>query len=182
MDWDIQPHISVSIHAPTRGATRTMYVVAGPQRVSIHAPTRGATNQTGSDNLHLPFQFTHPRGVRHNCIQSRCYSAHRFNSRTHAGCDSNFMSKAAQCLCFNSRTHAGCDPTQHQVQTLASCFNSRTHAGCDKVIQHIYESSPAVSIHAPTRGATQLGVIPCAVIVCFNSRTHAGCDGPYWDF
>ncbi len=32
--------------------------------VSIHAPTRGATTAPGSFLLKPPFQFTHPRGVR----------------------------------------------------------------------------------------------------------------------
>ena len=54
-------------------------------------------------------------------------------------------------------------------------FNSRTHAGCDS---GQITSSPcfAVSIHAPTRGATHSSVALIPFLVSFNSRTHAGCD------
>src|SRR5665647_2031554 len=55
--------LRVSIHAPTRGATR--YCVNGYPRltVSIHAPTRGATNIYSSSFIPPVFQSTHPRGV-----------------------------------------------------------------------------------------------------------------------
>ena len=38
-----EPVLSVSIHAPTRGATAPMSAPVTPPYVSIHAPTRGAT-------------------------------------------------------------------------------------------------------------------------------------------
>ena len=56
----------VSIHAPTRGATRLCYPIGYGNYVSIHAPTRGATGL-----------LCH--------IDSRLKS---FNPRTHTGCDS----------------------------------------------------------------------------------------------
>ena len=77
--------ICVSIHAPTRGATKMVCRVDyrgcfNPRThegcdlshslyksrliVSIHAPTRGATNNEGQDLLPNQFQSTHPRGVR----------------------------------------------------------------------------------------------------------------------
>ena len=59
-------HEDVSIHAPTRGATRE---VAGQDTkilVSIHAPTRGATKTTGFYAVdRKKFQSTRPRGARH---------------------------------------------------------------------------------------------------------------------
>ena len=57
--------ILVSIHAPTRGATRFSHGRRYFKNVSIHAPTRGATS-SGRSRSH--------RGV--------C-----FNPRTHTGCD-----------------------------------------------------------------------------------------------
>ena len=35
---------------------------------------------------------------------------------------------------------------------------------------------PSVSIHAPTRGATQNSAILWSLRGCFNPRTHTGCD------
>ena len=35
----------ISIHAPTRGATREYYCKIFADNISIHAPTRGATNE-----------------------------------------------------------------------------------------------------------------------------------------
>ena len=37
--------VNISIHAPTRGATKQMFSPALPEGISIHAPTRGATGQ-----------------------------------------------------------------------------------------------------------------------------------------
>ena len=34
----------ISIHAPTRGATKAIYQIYQFNTISIHAPTRGATN------------------------------------------------------------------------------------------------------------------------------------------
>ena len=80
--------IAVSIHAPTRGATRgrisgihvhytfqsthphgvrreAAVVLQLPFLVSIHAPTRGATPCPQKDDAAEMFQSTHPHGVRH---------------------------------------------------------------------------------------------------------------------
>ena len=54
----------VSIHAPTRGATRFFPPLINTSLVSIHAPTRGATNVSITEDKIQTFQSTHPRGVR----------------------------------------------------------------------------------------------------------------------
>ena len=48
----------VSIHAPTRGATNLSYTAPGYDFVSIHAPTRGATNYAFR-NFHIPTVSIH---------------------------------------------------------------------------------------------------------------------------
>ena len=167
---------SVSIHAPTRGATGgSCAAYSSPpgfnprthtgcdywpaiQRfysfmVSIHAPTRGATmrnlsrRNTFSVSIHAP-----TRGA--TCLTSSTPP---------------FMSS------FNPRTHTGCDQTWDTV-----------------LVRHY------VSIHAPTRGATKCqlrltphsefqsthphGVRPVLkktvlfLLNRFNPRTHTGCD------
>ena len=62
---------------------------------------------------------------------------------------------------------------------LYKCFNPRTHTGCDRrgKVQAVLQR--AVSIHAPTWGAT-IRVIPDTTkIHSFNPRTHTGCDNAY---
>ena len=54
---------------------------------------------------------------------------------------------------FNPRTHEGCDALHQQDATSLSSFNPRTHEGCDP-IKTTRCVGFKVSIHAPTRGAT----------------------------
>ena len=56
----------VSIHAPTRGATKPIRLPVNLIIVSIHAPTRGATCVSRLLDLTKMFQSTHPHGVRRN--------------------------------------------------------------------------------------------------------------------
>ena len=119
----------VSIHAPTRGATRLGVVVGhrvqfqstrprGARQnaggdpwnvlVSIHAPTRGATPPTLATGLPTVFQSTRPRGAR---------------------------------------------PMASSTSATSACFNPRAHAGRD--FNPVFaDFLKLVSIHAPTRGAT----------------------------
>ena len=50
----------ISIHAPTRGATGKLLCHVPPPPISIHAPTRGATEQTRASAERLRFQSTRP--------------------------------------------------------------------------------------------------------------------------
>ena len=56
--------ITVSIHAPARGATGAVSWCARLWSVSIHAPARGATHQILSSSSNKLFQSTPPRGGR----------------------------------------------------------------------------------------------------------------------
>ncbi len=79
------------------------------------------------------FQFTHPRGVRHPLRP--CTSPAR--------------------SCFNSRTHAGCD-SRHVVESYNLCKFQFTHPrGVRPIYKKVSLLKNSVSIHAPTRGATQ---------------------------
>ena len=99
--------------------------------VSIHAPTRGATRS--AKNLKTSttsFQSTHPHGVRLQLAW-----------------------EVAVIECFNPRTHTGCDRSLIFLYLVRSSFNPRTHTGCDTP-NNVSAPAYAVSIHAPTRGAT----------------------------
>ena len=63
-------YLTISIHAPTRGATLLQigsYIIIS---ISIHAPTRGATKISNNNIIYRIFQSTLPREERHNhsCI------------------------------------------------------------------------------------------------------------------
>ena len=148
----------VSIHAPTRGATRLAAMIkrmgqsfnprthagcdrharesARLQHVSIHAPTRGATPDKDGKLTIKKFQSTHPRGVRQKRRQ-RTGTQGCFNPRTHAGCDALGSGRLWTLHSFNPRTHAGCDIIFLRLRDMTTgCFNPRTHAGCDKLIRN----------------------------------------------
>ena len=55
---------SISIHAPTRGATMCFVSALFPLQISIHAPTRGATHSQLHFLLAFVFQSTLPREER----------------------------------------------------------------------------------------------------------------------
>ena len=105
---------TVSIHAPTWGATSDFRLSFSPFSVSIHAPTWGATDWYLLIYGGIRFQSTHPHGVRP--LDTTAILPH---------------------LVFQS-THP------HGVRHAAPCC----------VLQFL-----AVSIHAPTWGATAYSVI-----------------------
>ena len=77
--------------------------------------------------------------------------------------------------CFNPRTHTGCDGVAFVALTLTTGFNPRTHTGCDAFVQ-VHLQQFRVSIHAPTRGATDKSSSIKRSSTSFNPRTHTGCD------
>ncbi len=164
--------ITVSIHAPTRGATggqeqaiderwfqstrpcgaRRFIFIACPQpQVSIHAPTRGAT----------PY-------IRYDiAIVS-------FNPRAHAGRDSFTPRAAISPVLFQSTRPRGARRRRPKCPPIYVCFNPRAHAGRDPNLSHTCSFS-CVSIHAPTRGATSAPNLR-GLNERFNPRAHAGRD------
>ena len=54
----------ISIHTPTRGATRKSYTKVLSFKISIHTPTRGATTFFADIVTVFLFQSTLPRGER----------------------------------------------------------------------------------------------------------------------
>ena len=188
---------TVSIHAPTRGATRSIGAKGRIQRVSIHAPTRGATLLSGGlftqaiVSIHAPTRgaTTSPKNNGPPCD---C-----FNPRTHTGCDTSPKDNGPPCDCFNPRTHTGCDAQMEFYIELTKVSIHAPTRGATTTVP-IYQGNNIVSIHAPTRGATFYHSIrvqllyrfqsthphgvrqPCRILIgvikCFNPRTHTGCD------
>ena len=165
---------SVSIHAPTRGATDIPIIYILFSCVSIHAPTRGATTifayrtyyscfnprtHTGCDPVvvrnactQIKFQSTHPHGVRREYAAFwQCNEC--FNPRTHTGCDPGPYSLSERNRQFQSTHPHGVRRLLCNNRVCNQCFNPRTHTGCDHSL--------------------------CKMVLhhlCFNPRTHTGCD------
>ena len=137
-----------------RGVRRREEANARHLGISIHAPTWGATDLTATMSCNV----------------------WNFNPRTHVGCDREnrplderiaisihaptwgatlSMRGLPDALSdFNPRTHVGCDFFIFSFFMRPTNFNPRTHVGCDvhrvRVLRVVY----AISIHAPTWGAT----------------------------
>ena len=127
----------------------------GEYWVSIHAPTRGATI--------TKVLSSEPRWG--------------FNPRTHTGCDPAVSHQQQQSVgCFNPRTHTGCDMSIAFYRGTRLLFQSTHPHGVRRCKLCCSERFVDVSIHAPTRGATNLERALCATARCFNPRTHTGCD------
>ena len=164
------------------------------QTVSIHAPTGGATRHRGGGDAgegfnsrahggrdsffcgfccNRGFQFTRPRGGA-TLPRARTRAEHSFNSRAHGGRDRtrrrgggvrrvsiHAPTGGATPARDSSMTHAAFQFTRprgaRQVLRVATLhlgrFNSRAHGGRD--IRHPHRDRVVVvSIHAPTGGAT----------------------------
>ena len=55
-------------------------------------------------------------------------------------------------------------------------FNPRTREGCDTTGAAFSAFAASISIHAPVKGATTIGIIHIYAIADFNPRTREGCD------
>ena len=123
----------VSIHAPVRGATsarsnsdrsvarfnprtragcdRLMGPGCAWEMTCFNPRTRAGcdASSTRERSRAMPFQSTHPCGVR-LLPRRRPHSRNRrFNPRTRAGCDGSRSNPSSIPRCFNPRTRAGCD-------------------------------------------------------------------------
>ena len=197
---------TVSIHAPTQGATSAQaaewvglgrfnprtHAGCDPRRapvrsaghaVSIHAPTQGATPTVDLAHGHIPVSIHAPTqgatiGPSRIGAMVGFQSTHPRRVRLCAHAIPTLMSG------FNPRTHAGCDACAAAAAAPTPRFNPRTHAGCDQT-DCVVRATPSMfqSTH-PRRVRPQRCIIPAdAVFPCFNPRTHAGCDdtaAPRW--
>ena len=188
----------VSIHAPTRGATRPVLHMYQCRLVSIHAPTRGATSIIGIVfNSDVQFQSTHLQEVRRfqlwNIVglpkfQSTHLQEVRLRplkcSALRGEFQSTHLQEVRHCLRKYScnrwivSIHAPTrGATKHTVFWNAHQvgFNPRTYKRCD-VCETRHIRMILVSIHAPTRGATITWSRGIWCWSCFNPRTYKRCD------
>ena len=166
----------ISIHAPARGATCTIWFFAPSMPISIHAPARGATkhfcttynadydfnprSREGSDGIAawvgdsgIQFQSTLPRGERRSPRMDQLY-------------------------CVFISIHAPARGATRKVGTGAYLIDISIHAPA-RGATHYKLSVVAVfiiSIHAPARGATWTPCDPGQVATDFNPRSREGSD------
>ena len=141
----------ISIHAPTRGATTFRFDVYKRLRISIHAPTRGATQAIAEVLDDMGISIHAPtRGATFALHPSDRYEIH-FNPRSHEGSDRLLGCPTNPVGYFNPRSHEGSDLNRHFPCTFF-----------------------AISIHAPTRGATFRDITIICTMVVFQSTLPRG--------
>ena len=189
--------ISVSIHAPTRGATRKEFESLTDKEFQSTHPHGVRLAPVLSFSGFAKFQSTHPHGVRH-VIDEALEAVAGFNPRTHTGCDLPVMSGVSSLSSFQS-THPHGVRRLTQVMSLITLmfqsthphgvrrsifmgmyrprpgFNPRTHTGCDlSLISHY---SHHLSFNPRTHTGCDLWNVESEVpYTGFNPRTHTGCD------
>ena len=98
--------------------------------VSIHAPTRGATKYWREKEKNNRFQSTHPRGVR--LIRSVISSlASLFQSTHPRGVRPGLRPFSTDGIEFQSTHPRGVRQQRETLRPVLPCFNPRTHEGCD---------------------------------------------------
>ena len=77
---------------------------------------------------------------------------------------------------FNPRTHTGCDSFLNSSSSLSKkiSIHAPTRGATQPLSQYLLTA--AISIHAPTRGATVTVMSSLLITRNFNPRTHTGCD------
>ena len=123
----------ISIHAPPRGATFPASGGPGVGKISIHAPPRGATRNSSAATRPPSFQFTPLREGRPAACGGFRHPGGYFNSRPSARGDAGSQSFQSAPILFQFTPLR-----EGRPDTAFSCT-----------------ALPAISIHAPPRGATK---------------------------
>ena len=142
----------VSIHAPTRGATTPEYIRVGCHRFNSRAHAGRDLQPERMPRQMTTFQFTRPRGARLKC-QRIPLATHCFNSRAHAGRDTG-AANARRYTRFQFTRPRGARRTTTVFPSRVAEFQFTRPRGARHQHDAMPRRSRAVSIHAPTRGAT----------------------------
>ena len=127
-------------------------------------------------SLVFKFQSTLPHGERQLTETFTSWQLN-FNPRSHTGSDDTGRFCLQQGGNFNPRSHTGSDPLQfypiHGQKMISIHAPTRGATNLDTAF---INRSIIISIHAPTRGAT-LFISPAQKSACnFNPRSHTGSD------
>ena len=181
-----------------KGSDGTDRFIQVRNTISIHAPTRGATTFPPARYGHPGrFQSTLPQGERlKNSVGNRL--GMNFNPRSHKGSDRSCGERGQPDIYFNPRSHKGSDPvawmplpvpyifqsTLPQGERLPflrlegsqTNFNPRSHKGSD--IGALVESGIMTRFQSTLpQGERQLySAYILSNILYFNPRSHKGSD------
>ena len=101
MPQEQQYYHSISIHAPTRGATNEKIKKWQSEIISIHAPTRGATERKQNYEHDNIFQSTLPREERLSSRKEKGLYKD-FNPRSHERSDNPLSVLCSLAIIFQS--------------------------------------------------------------------------------
>ena len=143
--------------------------------ISIHAPTRGATRSGHCSEYEEQFQSTLPRGERQQAHKNAVELA-KFQSTLPRGerLFQGFRMVGTQS--FQSTLPRGERPTTERARQQLDNFNPRSHEGSDGEEREETVAWNKISIHAPTRGATKTRNGNYWKNNYFNPRSHEGSD------
>ena len=144
---------AISIHAPAKGATLLWLALALAAAISIHAPAKGATISSLFAVRSAIFQSTLPRRERpiSSALQT---SAATFQSTLPRRERQGVLLGALQCRSFQS-TLPRRERRRYRGRPCARAnFNPRSREGSDFAMYSSPRIRPAISIHAPAKGAT----------------------------
>ena len=144
----IHAFLYISIHAPTRGATKWIPCCGQSAHISIHAPARGATNSASMMSALSLFQSTLPQGERRVINKSFCHKP-IFQSTLPQGERQQFYTKFH--ICFIS------------FLPILSPYHISTHSPLPTFNHFLYIFSganrPEISCLLPFRTKTISGIL-----------------------
>ena len=124
--------------------------------ISIHTPTKGATGdkQKLYEDVYK-FQSTLPRRER-PCNRFSTFFLQYFNPHSHEGSDAFFLATSTKLFLFQSTL-----PRRERRFFILHVivhnnFNPHSHEGSDGYCSNTAVISSSISIHTPTKGATDL--------------------------
>ena len=139
---------------PTRGATKIRLRAALRLVVSIHAPARGATEREVLFLTSGKFQSTPPRGGATELLAKGVRVDLVFQSTPPRGGRLTERPRLNQRLSFNPRPHAGGDDRQRVPHSWVIAVSIHAPTRGATTLSKLSARLTVVSIHAPTRGAT----------------------------
>ena len=145
----------------------------GVVSVSIHAPARGATSLRVRQLVGGRFQFTRPQGARLSAARKNSSTA-CFNSRARKGRDGGARQNERQRQCFNSRARKGRDAPSLSKDFIEE-FQFTRPQGARQGRRRRRRSRRGFQFTRP-QGARLVLLEVRLVAVCFNSRARKGRD------
>ena len=140
--------------------------------VSIHAPTRGATRISEGRGKRGRFQSTLPRGERPPMPRAKARSS-SFNPRSHAGSDKRIIALLIrEAVSIHAPTRGATIDRFSASRFRSVSIHAPTRGATALEILSVFVQ--AVSIHAPTRERAEQD--QTEEHGRFNPRSHAGSD------